>query len=137
MSSKKRPVSVSSMSKLLGLSRAHFYTLMRRNVFPKPVVVGARPMYTPELQEQCLEVKRTGITITGEFIYFNEKLKPSAAKPSRSTKKFATLIESLQGLGLQVNAGQIEAAIKDLYPNEKPDLESPEAIKTVFLHLKS
>ena len=131
----EKPISVKSMAKKLSLSRSHFYALIKKQVFPRPSVINGRPMYLPDAQKACLEIKRTGVTVNGDFTYFNEKLSKGTVK--KPTKKFATLIESLQGLGLQVNAGQIEAAIKDLYENDKPDLDSPSTIKTIFLHLRA
>ncbi len=131
----EKPISVKLMAKRLFLSRSHFYALIKKQVFPRPSMVNGRPMYLPDGQKVCMEVKRTGVAASGAYVYFNEKLSKGTAK--KPTKKYATLIESLQGLGLEANASQIEAAIKDLYPNEKPDLESPSTIKAIFLHLRS
>lgn len=123
------------MAEKLFLSRSHFYALIKKQVFPRPAIINGRPIYTPDLQEVCMEVKRTGITMNGDYTYFNEK--PSKKTAKKPSKKFGTLIESLQGLGIHVNASQIEAAVKDLYPSDKPDLESPDTIKAIFLHLRS
>jgi hypothetical protein len=132
----EKPISVTAMAKKLSLSRSHFWVLTtKKQVFPRPAIVNGRPMYTPDLQRVCLQVKRTGVTVNGDFTYFNEKSSKGTNK--KPTKKFGTLIESLQGLGLQVNASQIEIATKEVYPSEKPDLDSPEVIKALFLHLKS
>ena len=131
----EKPISVTAMAKKLSLSRSHFYALIKKQTFPRPSMVNGRPMYLPDAQKACMEIKRTGITMNGDFTYFNEKLSKGTAK--KSIKKFGTLIENLQALGLPTNAGQIEAAIKDLYPSETPDIESPEVIKAVFLHLKT
>ena len=94
-------------------------------------------MFTPDRQEICLEVKKTGITLAGTYVCFNEKAKrkPKAAKP---VKKYESLIEALTGLGLdRVTDEQVNKAIKTLYPSTTPDIESPEVIKAVFLHLRS
>ena len=137
MSENKKPISVTAMAKKLSLSRAHFYTLIRRNVFPKPTVIGKRPMYLPDGQDACLEVQRTGITISGTYIYFNEKAKLSASKNRKAENKFPDLIESLKALGLErVTSTQVEDAIKAIYPIRDPDLDSPETIKAIFLHLR-
>ena len=131
----EKPISVKLMAKKLSLSRSHFYALIKKQVFPRPSIVNGRPMYLPDGQKVCMEIKRTGVTVNGDYTYFNEKLSKGTVK--KPTKKFGTMIENLQELGLQANASQIEAAINDLYSNEKPDLESPEAIKAIFLHLRA
>ncbi len=131
----EKPISVKLMAKKLLFSRSHFYALIKKQIFPRPSMVNGRPMYLPDGQKACLEIRRTGVAASGAYVYFNEKLSKGTAK--KPTKKFDSLIESLQGLGLEANASQIEAAVKDLYPNEKPDLESPNVIKAVFLRLRS
>ena len=57
----------------LKLSRARFYQLQNRGVFPKPDRCGRsnRPFYTPDMQRKCLEIRRTGIGYDGEPVVFN------------------------------------------------------------------
>ncbi|MHC4093389.1 MAG: helix-turn-helix transcriptional regulator, partial [Planctomycetota bacterium] len=57
----KQCVSVTEMSRMVGLSRARFYQLMNQGVFPTPARRGEtnRPFYDREGQEQCLLVRRT------------------------------------------------------------------------------
>ena len=136
--SMKKPISVSAMAAQLNLSRSHFYYLMDRKIFPKPVKVGSRIMFTPDRQEICLEVKKTGITLAGKYVCFNEKAKTKAKTTAKPVKKYESLIEALNGLGLdRVTNEQVDKAMKSLYPSTTPDVESGDVIKAVFLHLRS
>ena len=50
---------VKEMVMKLKLSRARFYQLQKRGVFPKPDRCGRsnRPFYTPDMQQKCLEIR--------------------------------------------------------------------------------
>ena len=56
----KEAVSVSGMARMVGLSRARLYQLMREGVFPSPSRQNetGRPSFDREQQEQCLQVRR-------------------------------------------------------------------------------
>ena len=92
-------------------------------------------MYSPELQEIVMAVIETGIGANGEFIFFNAKrAKTTQAAQESSSVDFVSVVESLAGLGLSVTKKQVGDAVKELGVS---DVESPDSIKAIFLHLKS
>ena len=66
----KAVVSVSDMTRMVGLSRARFYQLVREGVFPEPIYDEGRPVYTEELQARCLEVRRKNRGVNGEAVLY-------------------------------------------------------------------
>ena len=131
----KRPISVRQMAKDANFSPQRFYDLIKKGVFPQPLRTGSRPMYSPELQEIVMAVIETGIGANGEFILFNAKrAKTTQAAQESSSVDFVSVVESLAGLGLSVTKKQVGDAVKELGVS---DVESPDSIKAIFLHLKS
>ena len=80
--------SITEMAKKVGLSRIRFYQLRQEGVFPEPVPVGCpeRPLYTLELQQKCIEIRKTGISLNGEPIVFNTPRTVKSRKPKRPRK---------------------------------------------------
>src|SRR4051812_4777481 len=68
-------VSVSQMARMLGLSRAAFYSHIKKGDFVAPVysLATRRPVYTAELQSLNLEVRATQVGVNGEFVLFYER----------------------------------------------------------------
>jgi hypothetical protein len=141
----KAAVTVSEMAKMCGLSRARFYQLQRAGVFPLPVydVATRRPIYVEELQKLCLEVRRRNCGINGKAVLFyvrRQPLEPIPPKPRKTCPKKDQqddLIVALRALGLTcVTAGQVRAAIAELFPQGVTGHEQAEIIRAVFLHLK-
>jgi hypothetical protein len=135
----KAIVTVSEMAKMVGLSRARFYQLVRGGVFPPPVYRSGRPVYTAELQEVCLGVRKSHRGINGEPVLFYAKRRPSrpATTPAPRNKDVTALVESLNALGLATaTAAQVEKATKELFPKGTGGLDQGEVLKRVFLHLR-
>ena len=68
----KSAVSVTEMARMVGLSRARFYQLVRRGTFPpadQDAVTG-RPCYFEEKQRQVLEVRRRNCGVDGKPLLF-------------------------------------------------------------------
>ena len=124
------------MAKLAGFSRQRFYDLIEKSVFPEPVRTGSRPMYPPEIQEAVLDVVETGVGANGEYVLFNAKrAKNKTAVHEESTNdSLQSVVESLSALGLSVTKKQVAEAVKELGIS---DVDSPDSIKAIFLHLKS
>jgi hypothetical protein len=138
----KAAVTVVEMARMLGFSAARLYQLTRAGVFPPPVykVSNRRPIYTEELQQVCLDVRRRNCGVNGQPVLFYAK-GPTQTKPSRkvkpkATSPYADLMDALRGLGLAIKPAQVEAALKNLYPNGVNGTDQGEVIKSVFLHLK-
>ena len=132
-------VSVSEMARQCGLSRSRFYQLVG-TTFPFPVydIASRRPGYTEELQQVCLDVRRHNCGIDGKAVMFYARRvlgKPRVA-PAKTKAKHADLIDAIKSLGLSVTAGQVEAAVTELFPNGTDRVNHGEVIRSVFVHLK-
>jgi hypothetical protein len=144
---KKTAVTVAEMVKMLGLGRTRFYELVQAGIFPSPVYIvsNRRPIYTDELQQVCLDVRRQNCGINGAPVVFNRcRPRPSgepkqgrkmAAEP-KATDQHADLMDALRALGLAAKPDQVEAALKQLYPNGVENVDQGQLIKTVFLYMK-
>ena len=98
--------SVTELARKLGLSRARFYQLQRSGVFPAPVycLYTKRPFYPMDLQEKCLEIRKTGIGHNGRPIIFYSKRNGAATKPnSCSEQKYRELSDALKQMGLKIS----------------------------------
>jgi len=142
----KVAVSVSEMARMVGLSRARFYQLMKSGVFPSPLRDPSkkRPYFDEVLQNLCLEVRRRNCGINGEPVLFYARRQPIApvipearrVSPPRNGRH-TDLIDSLKGLGLlAVTAVQVDAAIRELFPKGTHGVAEAQVIRGVFLHLK-
>lgn len=143
----KSAVSVSEMARMVNLSRARFYQLMNEGVFPQPVysVANRRPFFDEELQKTCLEVRWTNCGINGQPVLFyatrhplpqqNKRPAKRKAKP-KPAKEYSELIDSLSCLGLTATTEQVEAAMKQCFPEGIQELDTGQIVRTVFLHLK-
>jgi hypothetical protein len=141
----KAVVTVSEMARMCGLSRARFYQLQKAGVFPAPVYQAGRPVYTAEMQEVCLEVKRKNRGVNGEAVLFYARRRaieparrtPRTSKPVPKNKDIATLLDGLNALGLTTaTAAQVLRVTKELFPQGTGGLNQSEVLKAVFLHLK-
>jgi hypothetical protein len=136
----KAIVTVSEMARMVRLSRARFYQLVRAGVFPAPVYDKGRPVYTEEMQEVCLEVRRTHRGVNGEAVMFYARRakKPTrSGKPVPSNKGIPALLEGLNALGLTTaTAAQVEAVARALFPKGTAGLDQAEILRAVFLRLK-
>ena len=67
----KAAVTVAEMARMCGLSRSRFYQLIG-TAFPRPErqPQTGRPIYTEELQQVCLEVRRRNWGIDGKAVLF-------------------------------------------------------------------
>jgi hypothetical protein len=139
----KTVVTVAEMARMVGLSRARFYQLIG-SCFPWPLygVSTKRPFYDENLQRMCLDVRRRNCGIDGKPILFYAR-RPMTMTPSgrtnrpRKVSKHADLIEGLRGLGLgAITEQQVEAALKNLYPNGTNGVSDTEVLRRIFLSIK-
>ena len=120
-----KPVcSVIDLIKMLGMSRARFYQLVDKQIFPPPIYCTRthRPFYSIELQELCLNIRESNIGFNGQYILFYSPRKNSAA--IKSSKKSASadepiveLTDTLKRMGLDVDVQKVKKAMDELYPN--------------------
>ena len=141
----KSAITVTEMSELCLLSRSRFYSLIDQGVFPKPVLhpSSKRPMYDQDLQQKCLEVRRTGIGMNGVPVLFNRKptkgrTRKVQPKVTQDTKAdHADLLDALKGLGLTTSAQAVAEAVSVLYPSGLAGHDQGDVVRRVFLHLQS
>ncbi len=151
----KEAVSVTGMARMVGLSRARFYQLMREGVFPLPSRQDetGRPFFNREQQERCLEVRRMNRGVNGQVILFYAMRVPtvvSAARPprreSRSRQRrvsnqpsrdpiMVELHHGLTQLGLTVGDRDIRAALVAEYPDGHDGVDSADLLRSVFARL--
>lgn len=139
-------VSVRRMAELCQLSRSRFYDLVDAGVFPKPVQhpSSKRPMFDRQLQDKCLEIRRTGIGANGIPVLFNRKpkktdpAKPKAERPVRREPdpEIEPLLEALKGLGLSPAPQVVTEAVAVLFPSGIAGLDLGDVIRKTFLFLQ-
>lgn len=115
----KEVCSVIEMAKKVGLSRVRFYQLQQKGIFPKPVYLGHpnRPFYPLDLQQKCIEIRKTGIGYNGQPVIFNTAPKKSARKPQKQPDhRYEPFANILRQLGLNVSHVDVKDAVKSLYP---------------------
>jgi hypothetical protein len=140
--SMKAVVSVSEMAETLGFSRARFYQLIQAQLLPLPLydLRTHRPFYNQELQEKCLEVRQTGIGISGQYILFYSprKNKGTGTKSPAQKKgsKYQEFIESLAQMGLDVSDEQVSKAIADVFPDGADNIDQGLVVRDLFRYFK-
>ena len=144
----KTVVSVAEMARMVGLSRARFYQLVKEGIFPCPLyhVATRRPFFDEEMQAICMEVRKRNCGMNGKPILFYSPRHPLGQQPRPVRKpkaepkqngQYADLLDGLRALGLEsVTVAQVEPVIKELFPKGIQNLDSGEVIRGVFLRLK-
>lgn len=122
----KSAVSVTEMARMVGLSRARFYQLVRSGTFPAADHDPAtrRPYYGEDQQRVCLEVRRRNCGIDGRPVLFYSRRRDAGVKKAKlptPTKKagpseYADLIELLALVPLTATPAQVESAVKMAFP---------------------
>jgi hypothetical protein len=142
----KAGVTVAEMARMCGLSRSRFYQLIG-TAFPEPErhPETGRPIYTEELQQVCLEVRRRNCGIDGKPILFYARRfgstpsRPKPPKPKLEAKRgdVIALVEGLNALGLTpATAAQVQRVTQELFPKGIEGIDQREILRAVFLHLK-
>lgn len=136
----KAVISVIEMAEMVALSKSRFYSLIEAGIFPVPLRNESckRPVYDLELQQKCLDIRRTGIGANGHPVVFNRKRLAAKQRPSKpkSSASHAELLDALKSLGLQTNAEAIESALHELYPSGRAHIDEGQKVRQVFLHLQ-
>lgn len=143
-SSDKAAFAVSEVASLCGLSRSRFHALVQAGVFPRPTLHPSsnRPFYHREAVQICLEIRKTGIGLTGQSVLFNRKpSKNGQPKPLRKPtvepqSDHADLLDALRGLGLTTTPQVVNDAVAAVYPNGLTGIDHGDVVRKVFLHLQ-
>jgi hypothetical protein len=142
----KAAVSVTEMARMVGLSRARFYQLVRKGTFPPADqdTVSNRPCYFEEKQRQVLDARRRNQGVDGKPVLFysrrrdfgQTKATPRPAKP-KVNNQYADLIDLLGQAKLVVTAAQVEAVVKLEFPNGTEGLDPSVVFIAVHKRLRS
>lgn len=143
----KAAVSVSEMAEMCDLSRSRWYELVEAGVFPAPVVLLPikRPVYDRTLIEKCLEIKRTGIGLSGTPVIWNRKRKSSwstkhkakpVAKEQRPDPLMEPIFEAVKSLGLMTTLQTVTDAVAALFPTGIAEQDQGDVIRKTFLYLQ-
>jgi hypothetical protein len=133
------------MAKMVSLSRARFYDLVRRGVFLQPVysLATRRPCYIAEMQQQNLDARQSGIGCNGEYVLFYERPQTPRRVPSIAPRlgpqreEHAGLIDGLRSLGLEnVTKAQVDEALATSFPNGTGGLDEAVILRTVYRHFR-
>jgi hypothetical protein len=139
---RKSVVSITDMSKMVGLSRQRFGQLVRQGVFPPADrdETSARPFYNAEKQQQCLLVRQTNTGINGQPLLFYSRRRDTGTKrasgKTASPKANTTIIHQLAELGVTVNMKEVETATATLFPAGTISVAPETVLKSLFLHFR-
>ena len=145
----KDVASVADVARLVGLSRARFYQLVKGGFFPMPVydVVSRRPCYTEEQQRACVEVRRRNCGINGQpVLFYSRRLGGPLPTPRTGLKRAGSgkavserhteIMDYMKRMGLpDVTAAQVEAALKAEYPQGTDGVEAGKVLGKLFVRL--
>lgn len=138
-------VSVTQMAKMLGLSRAAFYSHVEQGHFLKPLYPNGRrrPLYTADMQRQNLDARATQLGVNGEYVLFYER-RPLEQSQRPSRRSMAAqgsapddLRRRLEGLGVaNLTEAQVEQAFAACFPLGASGVAEGEVLRAVFRHLR-
>ena len=155
----KEIVTVAEMSRMCGLSRSRFYSLIREGIMPTPSrnPETKRPFYTREQQEQCLLVRRTNCGINGTpILFYAQGVNPQTTvtvpkkRMKRTTQRTGQprrqaqpdpmideLMHGLEQLGVtDASDAKIRTTLADAYPDGHRNVAPATLLMTVFRSLK-
>jgi hypothetical protein len=145
----KAAMTVREVCQLVQLSTARFYELQAAGIFPMPVydLRSRRPLFTEELQRLCVEIRQTGRGFNGLPVIFYSQRRLPTSQPKRATNAKATpsasppddlggVLAAVRSLGLTAaTAGQVESAVKQLFPGGTTSVEQGQVVRQVFVLL--
>lgn len=146
-------VSTNQLCVMLGLSKRRFLELRQRGVFPQPTayaIQSRRPIYFPEIVQQCLEVRRRNVGINDEIVFFHVRSagpvsrraatprprRTTATRPASVSPQAAGLVDALAALGIATTALAVDQTIRDLYPAGTEGTDEGTLVQAVFRHLR-
>jgi len=115
----KAVCTVTELAKKLSLSRARFYQLQNTGIFPRPIYCTRtkRPFYPLNLQQKCIDIRKTGIGHNGQpVIFYTSKQNKSRKPQNQEDHKYEELAYILNQMGLNVARNNVKIAVKTLYP---------------------
>lgn len=142
----KVAVTVREMAEMCQISRSRWYEMVDARVFPKPIRLPSvkRPVYDRELIAKCLEIRATGIGLSGPVL-FNRRSKKAGqpkAKPLTPVKTegvdpaIESIVDAVKALGVTTTPQAVCDAVAVLYPSGIAGQNQGDVIRKTFLHLQ-
>lgn len=138
----KAAVSVTEMAKMVGLSRARSYQLVKKGTFPPADQdpLSKRPCYFEDEQRLILDARRRNCGVNGVPIMFycrrndarQKRTSARPAKPKASGKQFTDLLDLLAQVKIVVSAAQVEAAVKEEYPKGTDGIDASAVVEALI-----
>lgn len=146
----KAVVSVTEMARMVGLSRARFYQLVRRGTFPPadPDPASRRPCYGEEKQRLVLEARRRNCGVDGRPVLFYCRRKDAGVKraaarpvtpkprPTPDAGRHTALLDGLAALNVTATPAEVEPVLAELFPGGAEGVDPGEVIGAVFRRLR-
>lgn len=136
----KAAISVSSLCRILQMSRSQYYFHAKRGTFHAPLYLASnnRPYFTASMVEDNLKARETGVGVNGEYVIFYERREVGAKnEPAKAVLDIESLVDGLKTLGLNaVTSDQVEAAVKASFPSGTEGQDESNILRTVFRFLK-
>lgn len=141
----KSVVSITEMARMVGLSRARFYQLVKKGTFPPSDrdPISNRPCYHNEKQRQILDARRRNCGVDGKPILFysrrsdlGKNKNPSKPITAKVVNKYADVIDGLAALNVTATVSQVEPLLAELFPNGTDGVDVGEVIRAVFLRIQ-
>ena len=136
----KAAISVSSLCRLLNMSRSQYYFHAKRGTFHSPLYLASnnRPYFTASMVEDNLRARESGVGVNGEYVIFYERREASQkVEAKKPTVDLSSLVDGLRTLGISnMKNEQVEAAIDANFPNGTEGQEESNILRAVFRHLK-
>jgi hypothetical protein len=143
-------VNMTTMARLLNLSRSRLYQLTSNNILLMPayLISTRKPVYTREMVLRNLQVKQSNCGINGQPILFyttrhvlhkerTPKVKASQPRRVASPSKYEALLDELTCLGIEdLTVEQVEKAVSNCFPEGSDNVDPDTLLKTIFCHLK-
>jgi hypothetical protein len=140
----KSAVSVTEMARMVGLSRARFYQLVRSGTFPvaDQDEITQRPFFSEDKQRQILEARRRNCGVNGKAVLFYSRRRDFGSvkvartqKPQVKCNHFTELMDGLAALNVTTTAAQVEPVVKELFPQGTDGMDQGEVVRAVFLRI--
>ena len=142
----KIAVTVREMAEMCQMSRSRWYEMVDAGVFPKPIRLPSvkRPVYDRELIAKCLEIRATGIGLSGPVL-FNRKSKKASqpkvkhlapVKPEVVDPAIEPIVDAVKALGVPTTPQAVRDAVAVLYPTGIAGQNQGDVIRKTFLFLQ-
>jgi predicted DNA-binding transcriptional regulator AlpA len=132
-------MTATELGTLIGLSRARIYQLCRAGRFPKPSKgeFTTRSFFSAEAVQTVLKIKAEGIALDGRPIVFNKITSPRKKNSPKAQTQSAPnpILDYLEGLGLSVNAGQLDGVLAELFPHGWQSHPQEEVVQKAYQRL--